>query len=170
MGKKKKKGKTRLQDAELSATNDSVGENWETRWSLELPHVTPLSFELPVQERRIQAQPGNLPTLKRQSWKSREIHMARICRNEFQRGNNWKHRELQLSTERAPLSIQQSANQHKHVSKLPKAREKAKWRRTVLKLTQGQQHCVFPPTRLDNLKIHRKFGRVLRRILGQLWR
>lgn len=40
----------------------------------------------------------------------------------------------------------------------------------VFRVYQGQEYCLFPLNRLDKLKIHREFGRGLRRILGQLWR
>lgn len=61
-----------------------------------------------------------------------------------------------------------------HSAENPSVYDMRKWecddyKGEYLELIQGQEQYLFPPTRLENLKICKVFGRVHKRIWPQSW-
>ena len=84
-----------------------------------------MGFEITVQGRGTQAYIGNLPELRRRL-KIWVIKIARICRNEFQRGENCKEGEDASYLQRAPLEYSAECSSAQACFKMTKARERTK--------------------------------------------
>lgn len=164
-----KTGENRWNDG-LQDTGKSNKGQWsprdrkQMRQALWWCHLT-ASWGFPAQHREgMQTGPRGLPEWKGQSWESVKARVGRIHRQSAGEESTAQRAAESCREYSSPSRVQQSVDQSVHGRKLPILEKEPSTglKRTALVLPWGQESCLLPWARVENLIIQEALGRVVR--------